>query len=109
MNGEAIRAQPKPTPGVVRRRQRRLEQDRQLRQARSFVKKRDGGKCRACGKRGDHVHHVRYRSRGGKHDLMNLVLLCVRCHQDVHARLLRPVLGNDKGRSIRFVREGSGG
>lgn len=55
---------------------------------RAAVVERDGGRCRACGWPGDHVHHVVYRSRGGGHDTSNLIVLCLRCHQLIHDKLL---------------------
>jgi 5-methylcytosine-specific restriction endonuclease McrA len=69
------------------------------------VRLRDQGLCRLCGRgsrklyRGDglDVHHIVYRSESGKHDVfedgvhdeMNLILLCLECHDMVHS---------DKGR-----------
>lgn len=47
---------------------------------------RDGMRCQLCGGRsGLHIHHIFYRSqfRNG-HELYNLVLLCERCHREVH-------------------------
>ena len=42
--------------------------------------------CQACGKpreTGFHVHHRTYQRLGNEH-LTDLVLLCPRCHQDLH-------------------------
>ena len=39
-------------------------------------------------RRAHHLHHVRYRSQGGRWTTTNCVLLCRACHQDVHARIL---------------------
>lgn len=55
---------------------------------------RDGYTCQLCGSHRDlHVHHVRYRSRGGGDGLENLLTLCHRCHAWIHAREIdvRPV------------------
>jgi len=40
------------------------------------------------------VHHVKYRSQGGKHELDNLVLLCKEHHDLVHSnkRKFVPIL-----------------
>jgi 5-methylcytosine-specific restriction endonuclease McrA len=51
--------------------------------------------CRLCGG-GDslQVHHITYRSQGGKDTLDNLILLCLYCHQKVHSnkKLYQPML-----------------
>ena len=50
-----------------------------------YVRKRDGCRCRKCGKRGMlHVHHKRPVSEGGWHWPRNLITLCVGCHEKVH-------------------------
>ena len=48
---------------------------------------RDGYTCRHCGKRNCRLeaHHVVYREHGGKDTLANLLTLCERCHEKVHA------------------------
>lgn len=40
--------------------------------------------CVICNKRGEHVHHIKPRSQGGKNNEDNLVLLCRRCHKGIH-------------------------
>lgn len=46
----------------------------------------DGGRCRVCGtKQNLHVHHIHYRSEGGKDDLDNLITLCVDHHELIHS------------------------
>lgn len=49
------------------------------------VRRRDGLTCRACGRPGNHVHHINYRSEGGGHEPHNLITLCLACHDTVHA------------------------
>ena len=46
----------------------------------------DSGRCRMCGV-GDglHVHHILYRSQGGRHVAENLITLCFKCHDVVHS------------------------
>ena len=52
---------------------------------RAAVLKRAAGRCERCGKAGKlHVHHIRPRSRGGKHVLENGAALCPRDHRAVH-------------------------
>ena len=45
------------------------------------------GKCGLCGKKGQQIHHIIYRSedRSEIDDLDNLILLCVECHAKVHS------------------------
>lgn len=48
---------------------------------------RDGYACQHCG-RGNcrlEAHHLIYREHGGKDTLANLLTLCARCHEHVHA------------------------
>jgi hypothetical protein len=50
---------------------------------------RDGHRCRHCGSRRSlHVHHVRWRSKGGAIASPNLVTVCAKCHGLVHAGML---------------------
>jgi 5-methylcytosine-specific restriction endonuclease McrA len=102
---EAQRSPARGRPAVIDRRQRKLEHERQLRQARQFVRKRDGGTCKCCGKAGAEVHHLQYRSQGGDHDPNNLALLCKRCHEDIHAHLIKVTFGGrNLARTVKFVR-----
>jgi hypothetical protein len=39
----------------------------------------------ACEQRGAHVHHRRYRKRGGTNSLNNLIHVCLSCHAWIHA------------------------
>jgi len=46
------------------------------------VKLRDRGRCQVpgCSHRAEHLHHVRFRSRGGTDDAWNLVSVCTAHH-----------------------------
>ncbi len=56
---------------------------------RRTVLARDGLTCVHCrSRRGLHVHHVQWRSKGGATTPRNLVTLCARCHGLVHEGLL---------------------
>lgn len=54
------------------------------------VRERSGGMCERCLVRpATEIHHRRYLSRGGKHNLANLIHLCGRgnidgCHGEAH-------------------------
>lgn len=102
----------KPAAAVLNRRALVLERERNLREMCRIVRKRDGGLCRACSKpgrrvAGSQVHHLVFRSQGGKHDARNGVLLCKTCHQDIHAKVLRPVFSaSNPARTVKFERCG---
>lgn len=51
------------------------------------MKKRDGGKCvvPGCKERSAHLHHILYRSKGGKWRTENIASLCPCHHALVHA------------------------
>lgn len=62
---------------------------------RKQVRKRDGNCCRWCGTTSSlQVHHVVYRSGGGRDDMGNLVTLCIAHHQAAHSSKItwQPVL-----------------
>lgn len=55
-------------------------------QVREEVTKRDRGRCRYCNTRSrTHIHHIIYRSGGGKHVAENLITLCADHHDLVHS------------------------
>jgi hypothetical protein len=86
---------PKPKPQVVVRRERRAAAAGVARAVRAAVWRRDGGRCRVCGGRQQpQVHHVQFRSQGGRWTTANCVLVCRPCHQDLHARTLI-IVGTD--------------
>ena len=72
------------------------KQDRELfRKTKRQAIERDKGCCVLCGKYGCDVHHIVFRSQGGKSTLDNLVCLCRDCHNAAHgenARMYRKIL-----------------
>lgn len=80
---------PKPRPKALDKRERAKATRTHWRDVTRLVRARDGGKCRCCGRAGYDVHHVVMRSRGGKDEPANLVLLCKVCHLDAHQHVLR--------------------
>lgn len=49
------------------------------------VRDRADGTCEGCGERSaEQMHHRRFRSRGGKHVVANLVHICHLCHGRAH-------------------------
>jgi len=63
--------------------------DRRWRIVRREVIKRDGGRCRLCGKRGIDVHHIIPIDIDPllRFDKNNLILLCLDCHRKQHPKL----------------------
>lgn len=62
----------------------------ELRKAKKIIKQRSGGRCEAripsvCTGQATDAHHVKRRSRGGKHDPSNLLAVCRRCHDFIGA------------------------
>lgn len=65
---------------------------------------RDGSQCRACGwSRSDfsalsprylELHHLTYHASRGANSVENLLVLCSRCHDEVHADRLVPIQVN---------------
>jgi 5-methylcytosine-specific restriction endonuclease McrA len=50
------------------------------------VLERDGWRCQFCGSMLHlQVHHLKFRSRSGGDEEQNLITLCARCHEKVHA------------------------
>lgn len=69
---------------------------------RRSVLRRDGHRCRSCRSRWSlMVHHVEFRSHGGRTLHENLITLCSRCHGLVHAGLL--VIEGSSADVARFV------
>lgn len=88
---------PKPAPSCLRDAAIKREQEKSRRLAYARVTRRDGKRCRVCGKAGAEHHHVLPRSLGGRDIDSNLVLLCAECHRWRHAQLIR-ISGNADGR-----------
>jgi len=83
-------------------------------QNRKRALRRDRARCQECGQKAFrvHVHHKVPRSRGGTHDLENLVTLCPGCHADRHAAYTCCTCGaiiHDKSGVERGVMDKKGG
>lgn len=78
---------PKGQSRVEMKRDKRLTNAAQETLCRSQVKARDKGRCvvPGCKERSVHLHHIVYRSKGGKWRSENMCSLCVGHHGLVHA------------------------
>ena len=102
-------ALPKPRARLLSREEKEAEKRAHWRRVKFQVMRRDRFICRCCGKRattnGD-PHHILYRSHGGKDEPENLVWLCRRCHDAVHAKLITVSYQEpDRAGTIQFRRE----
>jgi 5-methylcytosine-specific restriction endonuclease McrA len=87
---------PKPEPRILRDAAIKREEEKAWRACKARVTKRDGKRCRVCGKAGAEHHHVLPRSLGGRDIDSNVVLLCKLCHRYRHDGLIR-ITGTGKG------------
>jgi hypothetical protein len=80
----------KGTPRVIDRLQQKRDLAAQERACRLAVQARDQGRCVVprCRRRSAHLHHIRYRSLGGRWTTANVCSLCPTHHQLVHAARL---------------------
>lgn len=44
--------------------------------------------CKVCGKTAVDIHHVVFKSQGGKDEISNLIALCRECHIKAHNKEL---------------------
>jgi len=94
--------QPKLRPRVLEQRDAKRELSAMERAVRIAVQARDGRRCRCCGRRdGLHLHHLTFRSKGGKWQTNNIVTLDAICHALLHARQLW-IIGKDADKRLMF-------
>jgi 5-methylcytosine-specific restriction endonuclease McrA len=93
----------KPRPRLLDKRAIQATKDRQWRELRRFVLKRDV-MCRVCRRvKPVEVHHVLFRSLGGKDEARNLIGTCKRCHEDIHGHIVK-LRWSDDGNRARTLR-----
>lgn len=54
------------------------------RAVRKKIMLRDQGGCVLCGRPSNIIHHIKFRSQGGRGVESNGVVLCANCHNKVH-------------------------
>ncbi|GGB43446.1 hypothetical protein GCM10011409_21320 [Lentibacillus populi] len=73
-----------PKPQHKRRIPKRAKRGEFSKEVRQQVYERDRGLCQQCGRRGEEIHHVKFKSRGGRGVFTNGLTLCHLCHKKVH-------------------------
>jgi 5-methylcytosine-specific restriction endonuclease McrA len=89
MRGEPLYRVPRPVPRLLAKQKAASQEDRAWWTLRRVVLARDKHMCRACqSTHGLEMHHVIFRSLGGKDEAENLIMLCIDCHRAVHGHVL---------------------
>lgn len=73
-----------PKPSFKRRKPRLGARGRFNEATRDKIHERFNGLCGECGRVGEHIHHIKYKSQMGRGVESNGVLLCHKCHADIH-------------------------
>lgn len=90
----------KPRPRLLDTRAIKAAQALQWRELRRRVLKRDGGVCRVCLRaKAFEIHHVLFRSLGGKDEARNLIAVCRTCHEDIHGHVVKLRWRDDTNRA----------
>jgi 5-methylcytosine-specific restriction endonuclease McrA len=92
---------PKARPHILQKRDSKRIRDIEERAMRAYVRSREKGLCRVCGKPGQDVHEIVARSRGGRVSKTNSVLLCRSCHALCQGHAIR-VYGEDAEGVLTF-------
>jgi len=45
--------------------------------------------CEVCKSKAIDIHHIKYKSRGGKDEIKNLIALCRDCHNKAHNEIFK--------------------
>lgn len=82
----------------MKRSEAKKKKDKEWEVAKKLVAERAKGLCEVrlpdCFTVMAHTHHIRLRSRGGLHDLDNLLGVCLSCHDYIHRN---PAEAKEKG------------
>jgi len=73
-----------PKPQHKRRVPKRGKRGQFPRVVREAIVDRDNGLCQMCFAKGEEIHHIKYRSQGGRGVFTNGLLLCHLCHRKAH-------------------------
>ncbi len=75
---------PVPKPTYKRKAAKRGDRNKFSKYVRDQIKDHFEDTCQMCLGRGIHIHHVKFRSQGGRGVFSNGLLLCNSCHKLIH-------------------------
>ena len=73
-----------PKPSHKRRVPKQSKRNEFSSKVRKEILNRDNGQCQMCLGKGEEIHHVFLKSRGGRGVFTNGLSLCHNCHRRVH-------------------------
>ena len=73
-----------PKPSHKRRVPKQSKRNEFSSKVRKEILNRDNGQCQMCLGKGEEIHHVFLKSRGGRGVFTNGLSLCHKCHRNVH-------------------------
>ncbi len=73
-----------PKPQHKRRVPKRGDRSKFSKFVRDQVKDHFNNTCQMCLGKGVHLHHVKFRSQGGRGVFSNALLVCNSCHKEIH-------------------------
>ena len=73
-----------PKPTHKRRVPKQSKRNEFSNKVRKEILERDNGQCQMCLGKGEEIHHVFLKSRGGRGVFTNGLSLCHNCHRRVH-------------------------
>jgi len=74
-----------PKPNHKRGKPKRSDRGKFPPSVRAQILERDQGICQQCFKDGEEIHHIIFKSRGGRGVFANGVTLCQSCHGKAHS------------------------
>src|SRR5690625_1994481 len=73
-----------PKPSHKRRVPKQSVRNKFSKKVAKEIAERDGGICQICFSKGTEIHHVKFKSQGGRGVASNGILLCPHCHRLAH-------------------------
>lgn len=75
---------PVPKPNHKRRVPKQADRNKFSDKVANEIIDRDDGLCQICFSKGTEIHHIKFKSQGGRGVASNGILLCSHCHRLAH-------------------------